>query len=290
MNQKAPSTWLAEAAAWLTSTIAEAQRTPAAVLDRFGAKLYIWRSGEHETIETDPPARRLIFSDLDSFAEFVGAHAGHAAAAPPGWSERPWIPAVMIGPKFATFAVDPYRHLEAALALATDPAFELLEKLEAKQQWMDQKQAHDLARLDLARLLPPQAAATLAAVSFKVTATTARTVGPIGDKGVRQFAQEQQAPEDGAAQLIGPFVVEAPVFALPTRTRSGPATYSAAITLDLSTKLDQEDQTPYFRLAPIVGQCRTARAVAAGQVAAALTAKLPAGLPVYLAHAAKSEE
>lgn len=284
MTANQPTTWLAEAADWMTRRLSDAHRTPAQIIERFGEKLIVWTSGDKEAITLDPPPRRLVFSDLESFGEFVTAHAEKAIGAPPGASGRPWRPAVLIGPRFAVFAVDPFRHLEAALALTVDPAFELLERLEAGQKFMDQKQAHDLARLDLARLLPPAAAQTLAAVSFKVTATTARTVGPIGDKGVRQFAQEQERPEDGAAQLVGPFAIQAPVFTLPTRTQAGPVSYSASLTLDLSVKLDQEDQTPYFRLAPIVGQCRTARAVAAGQLATALAAEVPVSVPVYLAH------
>lgn len=282
-----PTTWLAEFADWLTAKILNNNRTPAFTIDRYGQRLIVWGPEKSETFDLDPPGRRLVFTDLASFVDFCRSHAAAAGnESPAGPSARPWHPCVCIGPKFATFQVDPHRQLVAALTLATHPAFELLETLEKAQTWHNQKAAHDLARLDLARLLPKEAAETLAAVAFRVTSTTSRQVGPMTDRGVREFVQDQPDPTPaGAAKIVGPFEISAPVFNLPTKTSTGPAAFAAPVTLDLSSKL-ADDGTPLFRLAPIVGQCRLARLTAAGTLAETLEAELAERLPVYLAHAA----
>lgn len=287
-----PHTWLAEAAAWLLDKIHGTQT--ATVLQsaelQTGRHIVVFGPDRVLSIEADPPARSYTFHNPADFARWIAAHHEEAEAYRPGPTNQPWHPAVYVGLDSATYSADPFGHTVAILKLQTAPAFDLLQRLEAKQEWQDQKAVHELARLDLARVLAPHMADSLAHVAFQVAQTTSRQVGPAGDKGIRQYTQEQSPPaDDKRAQLkLGDFEILAPVFVWPESLEvTGTAAVSANIRLDLAAQTD-DAAAPRFRLAPIVGQCRLARLSALATLAGLLTTALhtnkpAAAIPVYLA-------
>lgn len=287
----APQTWLAEAAAWLLAKINQTQTGTAYESADLVTGRHVLVFGPERVLDLpkDPPACSYIFANPRDFAEWVAQHQTAAAEAKTGPSGQPWHPAVYVGPKQAQFVVDPYTRTRAALELCHSPAFDLLQKLEAKQEWQNQKAVHELARLDLARILAPSMADSLSHVAFQVAQQTVRQVGPGGDRGIRQYTQEQQPAADGrpAPLALGAFEIDAPVFVWPdTMTVGGIADAAAKIRLDLAQQIDDAGQ-PLFRLAPIVGQCRLARLAAMATVAGLITNELDKlgaeGIPVYLA-------
>ncbi len=286
-----PQTWLAEAAAWLLATINRTQTATAFESADLVAGRHTLMFGADRLVELpkDPPPRSYCFANPRDFAQWVAQHHPAALDAPAGPSGQPWHPAVYVGPKAAQFVVDPYSRTQATFELCHAPAFDLLQKLEAKQEWQGQKAVHELARLDLARILAPSMTDALSHAAFQVTQQTVRQVGPGGDRGIRQYTQEQQPAADGrpAPLTLGAFDIDAPVFVWPDNmTVGGTADAAAKIRLDLAQQIDDAGQ-PLFRLAPIVGQCRLARLAALATVAGLITnelAKLGAeGIPVYLA-------
>lgn len=256
-----PTTWAAAALDWLATLFTN--RAQALCIEddlQPTQRAYIWGQDSITWQPKAPPAWRLTFTDPESFAQAaVDEFARFGKCSQPA--------SINLGEHQATFTTDEFNQRLLVLTYALAPAFELLQELERSASFRPHREAFDLVRLQLANLLPPETTATLAKATWQITSTATRELGAARDKGIREFASQQTVDPALAPLSERPYPLTVPVFVF--TTPAGLVEITAPLLFEISAQHDGE-QTSY-RLAPVRGQTRLARAHALTQLAALIT-------------------